>query len=206
MARIKLDNEATPATPAAGISTIFPDSTSKELVHLDDTGKAKTLRPLTTANTGNIPANAADTYLVGQLVPPAKLRAGTLVKFTFGMTKTAAGTATPVWSVRVGTAGTTADTAQLTFTGRAQQANADTARAEIHVIVRSIGASGVIEGIYALANGAAAGFTAAGGDAQQNTSAGFDTTVANLIVGVSVNPGAAGNWTVTHAAVEMVNV
>jgi hypothetical protein len=150
------------------------------------------------ANIADVVANAADTYLTGSalLIPTDGLKAGTVARWRFFLTKTAAGVAAPVWSVRVGVAGTTGDTARLTFTGPAQTAAADTAEVIIEAVLRNIGAAGVLAGGLTLNhNLAATGFANQGAVVLQNTSAGFDTTPANLILGVSVDPGAAGVWT-----------
>ncbi|MGH7262032.1 MAG: hypothetical protein ACREI9_15415, partial [Nitrospiraceae bacterium] len=72
----------------------------------------------------------------------------------------------------------------------------------IDAVVHSIGATGVIAGSLVLVHNtpgtdlaAAAGLANTSTPTIQVTSAGFDMTVANLIVGVSVNPGASGVWT-----------
>jgi hypothetical protein len=150
------------------------------------------------ANTADVPANAADTYLTGSalLVPTAGLKVGTVVRWRMVATKTAAGVVAPAFSVRVGAAGTTGDAQRLLFTGPAQTAAADTAIILIEAILRNIGAAGVLAGGLALThNLAATGFANQGAVVLQTTSAGFDTTPANLILGVSVDPGAAGVWT-----------
>jgi hypothetical protein len=124
------------------------------------------------------------------------------------MTKSAAGTAAPVWVVRVGTAGTTADTARLTFTQIAlQTAVVDTGMVDIIAVLRNVGAAGVLAGGLKMAHVlAATGFSTLDHNVLSVVSAGFDTTVANLIIGVSVNPGASGVWTHTVVTSEMLNV
>lgn len=112
-----------------------------------------------------------------------------------------------MWTVVVGTAGTTADTARLTFTGTAQTAVVDTGAVEIWAILRNTGAAGVLAGgLNMTHNLAATGFSTLAAQVLQNTSAGFDTTLANLIVGVCVNPGASGVWTHQIVAADMFNM
>jgi hypothetical protein len=53
---------------------------------------------------------------------------------------------------------------------------------------------------------AATGFSTLDHNVMQVTSAGFDTTVAGTIVGVSVNPGAAGVWTHQVISAECLGV
>jgi len=58
------------------------------------------------------------TYLTGSAisVPAGLLRIGTIFRWTMSLTKTAAGTAANSFFVRLGTLGTTSDTAVCTFT------------------------------------------------------------------------------------------
>lgn len=153
---------------------------------------------LVNANISDVVATGVDTYLTGSnlLIPTAGLKAKTVLRWRFYITKTAAGVVAPIWSVRVGLAGSVADVARLTFTGVAQTAAADTAEVIIEAILRNIGAAGVLAGGLTMHhNLAATGFANQGATVLQVTSAGFDTTPANLIIGVSVDPGAAGVWT-----------
>jgi len=70
---------------------------------------------------------AADTYLVGSSVPVplGLLKATSKYRCRFTVTKTAAGVATPIVTVRFGTAGSTADAARCTLTFAAQTAAVD---------------------------------------------------------------------------------
>lgn len=209
MADILLDEQSSPAAPSAGTGVLYLDSTSKELVDYDGTGKIKTVRTLNNANTGDVAINSVDTYITGSniTVPPGLVRAGTCFTWWFAMSKTGAGVATPIWVVRVGTAGTTADTARLTFTGVAQTGVIDNGCAMIQVIIRSIGAAGVAEGFYRLDHLlAATGFATSQTDVKQVTSGAYDTTVQASIYGVSVNSGAVGVWTIQHVSAQAVGI
>lgn len=163
----------------------------------------------TNASTSDQTANAADTYLTGSnLTVVNRLKVGTMFFIDISATKTAAGTATPIFSVRFGTAGTTADTARLTFTGAAQTAAVDTGVFRIVVLVRGpIGASCVVQGTYSMQHDLdTTGIGAVESDALQAVSEAFDVTVAGTIMGVSVNPGASGVWTVTKASIIGINM
>lgn len=154
-------------------------------------------------------ANAADTYLAGSdFAVTNRLKATSTFRWFVTATKTGAGTATPIWSVRYGTAGTTADTARATHTGLAQTGVADTAIFLIEAIVRAIGASGVIQSNYGVVGHrlAATGFVNQAIDAAQATSAAFDTTPANSKLGISVNPGTLGVWTIKSVALKCENL
>lgn len=212
MANLLIDTQTVPAVPAAGKLVVFPNSTTKQLVARDDSGKFATLSgSLRNWNTADVVANAADTYLTGSgiTVPTGQaLQVGTTFRWTFGMTKTAAGTAAPVWIVRVGTAGTTADTARVTFTSPSLQTAAiDTGMVDIVCILRNVGGAGVLQGILTLHHAlATTGFASLGSVVVQAGSVGFDTTVAGTIVGVSVNPGASGVWTHQVVMAEGLNL
>lgn len=212
MADILLDNEAIPSTPAAGKTIIAVNSSTKQLVTRDDAGRFATLSgSIRNWNTADVVASGADTYLTGSgiVIPTGQvMQVGTTFRWTFAMTKTAAGTAAPVWNVRVGTAGTTADTARLTFTQVAlQTAAADTGWVQITAILRNVGAAGVLAGSLHMAHVlAATGFSTLDHNVMQVVSAGFDTAVAGTIVGVSVNPGASGVWTHQLVSAECLGV
>lgn len=211
MADILIDNQSVPTAPASGKSILFVETGGKRLTMKDDAGRTYTMPGgIRNWNTADVVASAADTYLTGSAlsVPTGlSLQVGTTMKWRIYMTKTAAGTAAPTWIVRVGTAGTTADTARLTFTGPAQTAAVDTGFVEITAILRNVGASGVLVGGLILNhNLATTGFANVGSPTLQVTSVGFDTTVTGTIIGVSVNPGASGVWTHQVVKAEMLNI
>lgn len=211
MADLLLDTQGTPAAPAAGKVLVYPDSSTKQLTTRNELGVCNSLGGLIVgANTADVVANAVDTYLTGSLltIPQHLLQAGTILKWRLAMTKTAAGVAAPVWSVRVGTAGAIGDTARLTFTSASLQTAAiDAGFVEITCVLRNTGAAGVLAGALTLMhNGNAAGFASIPMIVVQATSAGFDTTVASTKIGISVNPGAAGVWTHQVVLAEMSGI
>jgi hypothetical protein len=164
--------------------------------------------PARNYSTADQTANAADTYITGSqiLLPSGRpLQAGTVMIWKFTATKTAAGTATPIFSLRFGS-GVIGDSSRVTLTGVAQTGAADTATIEIVAIVRSIGGSGVVAASLDLHHVlAATGFANVAHQVIQGVSAGFDTTTVTG-VGVSVNPGTAGVWTFTMATAEIQNI
>lgn len=209
MAKVVLDNQSAPSTPASGATGLYVDSTNKELTTRDDAGVTKTVRTL--CNAGSTTTNGADIYIVGSniAVPPTLVRVGSVFTWELFVSKTAACTSAPVYNIRVGTAGTTADTARLTFTsGSNQTAATDNGLLVIAAVVTTAGASGVISGAYQLSHkNASTGFASVQTDGQGPTaSAAFDLTVANLIFGLSINPGNTGAnavWTITTIATGM---
>jgi hypothetical protein len=123
------------------------------------------------------------------------------------MTKTGAGTAAMTVIVRIGTTGTTSDTAILTFTLGVGTAAIDTGMFELICHFRTVGATttavlvGLLNVTHALA---ATGLTTTGASGVATlgvVSSGFDSTVANSIISVSVNGGAsfAGTTTIVES-------
>jgi hypothetical protein len=150
---------------------------------------------------------ATDTTLVGSAVPagPSGFVNGMRYICTFDMVKTAAGTATPIIVVRVGTTGTTTDAAILTFTFTAGTAAADTGTFVIMAHFRVAGAAAVLAGTAEVRHAlAATGLTALGASGQAQiavVSSAFDATPGNLIISTSFNGGAsfAGTNTLVEA-------
>lgn len=151
-----------------------------------------------------------DTYLTGSMIsiPQGKIKVGTKYRVRFNVVKTAAGVAAPVITCRVGTAGTTADTARAALTFAAQTAAVDEGYFECDFIFRASGATAVIQALGNLWHrltttglNVTAAFTSV-----LNTGAAFDVTGANLKIGVSVNAGASSAWTVSVASAELSNL
>jgi len=159
---------------------------------------------------------ASDTYLTGSYVTfptnPSggnRLQAKSKYRLRMFMSKTAAGVATPIFNIRVGTAGTTADTARVTLTHAAQSAAIDTGTYDLSVVFRTVGsgtsaviqAGGIID--HQLAS---TGLTTLNSDIKTGTSSGFDSTVASSGIGVSLNAGTSAAWTVQLVEVELYNL
>jgi hypothetical protein len=185
-------------------ATLAPDDT---LQYTDENGwtKLSNLAGLIlNSATADLALNSADTYITGSALQfPAvrPLKVGTRLRWMIAVTKTGAGVATPIVNVRFGTNGSTADTARITFTGAAQTGVVDEGMLVIELTVRGpIGASCVVQcSMRMLHNTAAAtGLWGAITPVLKATSAAFDCTTANIIAGISINPGASGVWTVTQ--------
>jgi hypothetical protein len=217
MARIVMAEESTPATPSSGNGVLYVDSTSSKLSFIDDSGRKYVVTGggLTNSSIANQTVNAADTYLTDSdlLIPSFGVQAKTRFVWNISASKTAAGTATPIYSIRIGANRTTGDTARLALTGPAQTAIADIGTLTIMVTVRTVGASGVIQGTAFWAHRGTAANTTTSGTGFANdttghvegTSAGFDNSaLGGSFIGISVNSGTAGVWTVTqvHATAE----
>jgi hypothetical protein len=207
MAEILLDDQAAPAAPAAAKGLIYHDSVGKVLC------ERTSVRPLIIGGTRNASTAAqayttAEIYLTGSAlaIPSHLMQVGATFRWRVVLTKTA-GTGSPVWIVRIGTAGTTSDAARLTFTQVAAGTSVtDTAWVDVEAVIRSIGASGVMAGGLRMDHVlATTGFSTLGSNVQQVTSAGFDTTVANSIVGLTFNHGTAGAGNIEVVTAEFVN-
>lgn len=215
MADLLLDEQSVPATPAAGTGVLFIDNGVSYPAFINDAGRAGLM--VGSTHNAAIAAQgagfAADTYVTDSdlLIPSFGLQARTVFKWVLSASKTGAGVATPIYVVRIGAARTTSDTARLTLTGPAQTAVADIGSLTILVTVRSIGASGVLQGTaWWDHRGTAANTTTSGtgfandstGHVEQ-TAAGFDmSTAAGLYVGLSINGGTSAAWTLTQCVGE----
>jgi hypothetical protein len=206
MADILLDAQGAPVTPSAGQGLLWLDSTAKILCVRDDTGRV--LGQSSNAAIANQAGFAADTYLTNSdlLIPSFGLQAKTVFKWQISASKTAAGAATPIYSIRIGSGRTVSDVARLTLTGPAQTAIADIGTLNIMLTVRSIGAAGVIQGTAwwdhrgtAATSTIGTGFANDGTGHVEGTSAGFDNSnLGGNYIGLSINGGTAAAWTVTQ--------
>lgn len=151
-----------------------------------------------------------DTYVTASriVLPQTRMQAGVAYRCRMVITKTNAGTAAPVIQVRTGTAGTTADTSRLSYTGPAQTAAIDTGFFEFQATFRVVGASAVLAAWLGYTHDlATTGFANITRALQgQAVSATFDSTTASMGIGVSINAGAASAWTVQQCYAELVNL
>lgn len=158
---------------------------------------------------------AVDVYITNSDVPiPAnRLQAKSKYRLDLSLTKAGAGTGTPTFNVRVGTAGALADASRVLFTWpAANTAVADEMKVEILCTFRSVGSgtAAVIEGqLVGQHELTTTGFggTGLGSTIILNTTGGgFDSTVASLRIGCSVNPGTAGAWSIRQAQAVLENL
>ena|ERR1700693_1007567 len=203
MSRLVLSNVVAPSAPATGKVSLFSDSTvpGKVLRQIDDTGKILTLGPITNFSTASqAPAATTRTYITGSnlAVPSGKLQIGTHFFWRFNLTKTGAGVATSTLDICVGTAGTTADTARVSFTKPAGTGVIDEGIIEIGAVCRGpLSASGVFSGeMYMTHNLATTGHMAQQCFVANTISGAFDVTVASLIVGLCITSGASDAVTI----------
>lgn len=145
------------------------------------------------------PAATTRTQIVGSLlaVPQGGLKVGTVIKYKFNMTKTAAGTATSTFDLSVGTTGTVSDTARVSFTKPAGTAAADEADVEVTFTVRSVSATGVIVGTFNLGHGLEnTGHAVIPFVSLKTVSSGFDNRGEGLYVALNITSGASDAITI----------
>lgn len=207
MADILLDEQSAPATPASGTGALFIDSVSSIPGFINDGGR-KGLMAGSSFN-ASIAAQsgfAADTYLTDSdlLIPSFGFQARTMFRWRISVSKTAAGVATPIFTVRIGAARTVSDTSRLVLTGPAQTAAADVGVYDVLLVVRNVGASGVLQGTLLLShNGAAVGLASNDASAVEGTSAGFDNAaLMGQYISLSINAGASAAWTISQVRAE----
>lgn len=205
MADLLIDNQSGPATPASGKSVIFVDSTTKKIGQMDDAGivQGSMSRNSSTASQGA--GFAADTYVTnsGLLIPSFGMKAGMLFRWIITGSKTAAGTAQAVYTIRIGANQSTADTSRLAFTTAAQTAVADNGTLFVTAQVRNVSATGVIAGAVSWAK-TQTGLIGLGGSIDA-VSATFDNSaLAGQYVGLSINGGTSAAWTLTSVHSELI--
>jgi hypothetical protein len=152
------------------------------------------------ASTSSQTGFASDTYLTGSAITlPASLpNVGTEYRCRFDVTKTAAGTATPIITVRFGTNGSTSDTGIHTLTFGAGTTAIDVGVFDVFVNFRTIGSgtSAVTEAIARLTSNLTTTGLSNAVKAVVSTSSGFNSTVANSIIGCSYNGGTSAAHTI----------
>lgn len=154
---------------------------------------------------------ASDTYLAGSAlaIPPSGLKAQSIYRCNFDVTKTGAGVVAPVINVRFGTAGAVGDTSRAALTFPAQTAVIDAGLFEITVVFRTVGSgtSAVLSARGLLQHGLSiTGLSTSVSPVALNVGGGFDSTVAASIIGLSVNGGTSAAWTITTVDAELVNL
>jgi hypothetical protein len=200
----------TPSTPASGQATTYVDSVTKRLSVKDDAGFVRSLGTSNFSTAAQVVPATTRTYITGSAVavPTNKMQVGTCFRWVFDMTKTAAGIAASTIDIAVGTAGTTADTARVSFTKPSGTAAIDTARCTVEAIVRGpLTGSGVMAGVFTMThNLASTGHATIPCVNVTTVSAGFDVTVSNLIVGLCITTGAADAITIQCVTAEAWNL
>ena len=135
------------------------------------------------------------------------LQIGTRYHCIFDVTKTAAGTGTPIIQIRYGVAGTIADTILITHTFGAQTAAADVGTFEVWITFRTVGGTATIESVVQIRHSlAATGFQTVPSKTLVATSGAFNAAAAGNIIGFSIYGGASSSWTIQAVQSELTNL
>jgi hypothetical protein len=141
------------------------------------------------------------------LVPSFGIQVKAILFWRISASKTAAGVATPIYTIRCGAAKTTSDTAVLALTGPAQTAVADIGTLVIMCTVRTAGASAIVQGTaWWEHRGTIANTTTSGTGFANDTTGHVEATsgavdlsaAAAQFVGLSLNGGTSAAWTTTQ--------
>lgn len=174
---------------------------------LPGVAQASSTTVLNQSITSQAPTAEVRTYITGsQLkVPVGGLKVGARLRWKMSLTKTAAGTAASTFDICFGLAGTADDTARVSFTKPAGTAAADEATITIEAIVRSVSATGVVAGNFALThNLASTGHATIPAVSVTTVSSGFDNTAEELFAGVCITSGASDVVTFQVVSAELV--
>jgi len=158
------------------------------------------------------PTGGTATYLTGSdvLIPTGRLQAKSMYRLKFDIHKTAlSGTANVIVTIKIGTAGTVADTTRATVTFGVQTAVADEGAIDINVVFRTVGSgtSAVIQVLGMLDHRlAASGLTNVNTSIQKVTSSGFDSTVAGSRIGCAVDIGSGTTANINLVQAELFNL
>lgn len=151
---------------------------------------------------------SSDTYVTNSNITIPTPIVKSVYRCLIDVAKTNAGTATPILIVRIGTNGSTSDAAALTFTFNNGTAATDVATFEVFLTFRTVGSStsAVVQGTARIVKsvGAVTGFVNTVSQVLQVTSAGFDSTVASTIIGISLNGGTSASWTIQNVQSEFI--
>lgn len=208
MSDILLDVQGVAAAPSAGQAVIAVNSVTKRIQTVDDANFKRTLGYVNFSTAAQV-ITTSRTYIAGSniLIPAGALQVGTMFRWTFDVTKSAAGTAAATYDIAFGTAGTTADTARVSFAKPAGTAAADAGQVVITAVCRGpVGASGVVAGHFQLThNLAATGHAVIPCVDVTTVSAAFDIT-APTNVGLCLTGGASDSVTIQLAVAEAWNL
>lgn len=156
---------------------------------------------------------AVDKYLTGSSIalPVTRLQAKTMYRCMFEVVKTSTtgSTSAPVLQVRIGTNGTTADTSRGSMTFNLQTAVIDEGVIEYWATFRTVGSgtSAVLQSVGRLTHrNSTTGLATGISTPKIATSAGFDSTVASSIIGLSCNFGTSFVGTTEVVQAELFNL
>lgn len=161
------------------------------------------------STTNQTPTAAVDVIVAGSAItiPATKFRIGSFLKWAVTMSKTGAGTVASTFTLRIGTTGTTSDTAVCTFSTGTGTAVIDNGTFYINALCRGpLTSSAIFQAVMTLIHNLATTGWSTTGVCVSSTSAAFDITQANLIASLSFNGGTALVATITQVETETLNL
>lgn len=194
MADLLIDNQSFPTTPAASKSVLWVDSTTKKFITTDDAGIQRGIISRNASTSAQGALATTEVYLTASnlLIPSFGLPLGATLVWQISASKTAASTAAPVWTYRLGAAGAVGDTSVLALTsGQAQTAVASDGILTAVLSVRTAGASGVLAG-----SGGAGSVGFGGGGSGASAAIDISSAKAGQFIGLTVTTGASAAWTI----------
>lgn len=209
-----LNKAATPATPAADKAEVFLDTTAETLRYIEDTGTVREMgvnSPCAIVATPSGIANTETAFLGGTnnwRVYTNQLKAGSVIRVTVEGTYTAGAGAAAIFRIRLGTAGTTADTALATFTLGTSAASGTNIPFEVTLVVtmRTVGAASTQVGHAKVINQGTTGLYTAAADIREATTAACDTTASNWLTVTFISASASNTATIKQAYGELVKI
>lgn len=159
--------------------------------------------------TAQAPAAEVRTYITGSNINfgAGGLQIGTMFRWVIDLTKTAAGTATSTFDICFGTAGTTADTARVSFTKPVGTAAVDCGRIVIEAIIRGpLSASGIVVGHFSMTHNLAATGHATIPTVDVTTVSSAFNVLTPTNVGVCITSGASDAVTIEMVTAQVENL
>lgn len=216
MAEVYLDNREAPVPSADNTGVLYIDSVTKQGTLKNGNGRTDSLPGrITNYSTIDQAVSTAQLNINGSklFVPTHKLQVGTMFRWRVVVTKTAAGTASPIWRIKLGTTGTNSDANVGVFTQVASQTgDADTCIVDITTVFRKIsstfpGAPGSLQSMLSMTHAnASTGFSTLGTNVQSDFISSFDTITIGLIASLSFLGGASFSGTIQAVSAEMLNI
>jgi len=208
MSRLRFTKITAPDATASGKAELYVSTDAAPGLRIVDDTTNFNISEITNTNVVAQSPAAARAYIAGSdiHIPVSGLKVGTILRWHLSVYKTSAGTATSVYDIAFGTAGTTADTARVSFTKPAGSAAADEGTILITAVVRTIGAAGVVAGQFTMThNLASTGHMVIPSACVNTVSAGFDTTDATH-VGICITGGLNDAITLQVVTAEALNL
>jgi len=214
MSNLVLNKTASPGAAAADKASLYLDTTEETVRYIDDTGAIRTFAQnaisAIIATSGAI--NTTETIIVGGInnarLGANQAKAGTTLRATLQGTCTSTVANASTWRIRIGTLGTTADTAVLTAANSVAAASGTSIPflCDVYLTIRTIGAAATISGYIVLTNTGVTGISAVTVQVVTATAVAFNSTVDNWISVTYASAAATTTSTFQNAILEVPKI